>query len=269
MTIQHSDFDRRFGGTKRLYGTKETQRLNEANFCVIGIGGVGSWVAEALARTAIGNITLIDLDDICVTNTNRQIHALHQTVGEAKVDAMASRLHAINPDCNVNVIEDFVTPENVRDYLSNTFDYVIEATDSIKAKAAIIAHCKRNKIPVITAGGAGGQTDPTQIAVSDLTKTIQDPLASKLRSFLKKHYGFTTNSKRKFGVDCVFSTEQLKYPQQDGSVCTTKNLSDGSVKLDCNNGFGAAVVVTASFGFVAAAHAINKYLKKTTETKVS
>ena len=246
---QQSDgFDQRFGGTRRLYGVSETELLSRAHFCVVGIGGVGSWVAEALARTAVGKITLIDLDDICVTNTNRQIHAMTNTVGVAKVDAMAERIKLINPECDVVTLEDFVTADNVSEYINKDMHYVIDATDSIKAKAAMIAHCKRNKIPVITIGGAGGQIDPTQITVADLTKTIQDPLASKLRSQLRRFHNFTNNPKRRFAVDCVYSTEQLRYPQQDGSVCNTKNLSDGSVKLDCNNGFGAAVTVTATFG---------------------
>ncbi|MCF2946769.1 tRNA cyclic N6-threonylcarbamoyladenosine(37) synthase TcdA [Paraglaciecola aquimarina] len=252
----------RFGGTKRLYGHNETQVLQQSHVCIVGIGGVGSWVAEGLARTAIGKITLIDLDDLCVTNTNRQIHALATTIGEAKVDVMAQRIKLINPDCEVNTIEDFVTPENVFELINNQFDYVVDATDSIKAKAAIVAHCKRNKIPVITIGGAGGQIDPTQIAVTDLTKTIQDPLASKLRSELRRFYNFTTNPKRRFAVDCVYSTEQLRYPQADGSVCNKKTLTDGSVKLDCNTGFGAAVAVTATFGFVAVARVIEKILLK-------
>ena len=262
MNPSSENFQQRFGGTQRLYGNQQTTLLSQAHFCVVGIGGVGSWVAEALARTAIGEVTLIDLDDICVTNTNRQIHALQNTVGDAKVDAMAERIKQISPDCKVNCIEDFVTPENVSEYLTAQMHYVIDATDSVNAKAAMIAHCKRNKIPVITIGGAGGQTDPTQIKVADLTKTIQDPLAAKLRSQLRRFYRFSTNPKRRFAVDCVFSTEQLRYPQKDGNVCTTKNLQDGSVKLDCNSGFGAAVTVTATFGFVAVSRAINKYLEK-------
>ena len=262
MTSNSDSFKQRFGGTQRLYGNPQTTLLNNGHFCVVGIGGVGSWVAEALARTAIGEITLIDLDDICVTNTNRQIHAMQNTVGEAKVDAMAARIQQINPECKVNIIEDFVTPENVGQYLKSNLHYVIDATDSVKAKAAMIAHCKRNKIPIITIGGAGGQIDPTQIKVADLTKTIQDPLASKLRSQLRRFHNFSSNPKRRFAVDCVYSTEQLRYPQQDGTVCNTKNLQDGSVKLDCNNGFGAAVTVTATFGFVAVSRAISKYLEK-------
>ena len=159
-------------------------------------------------------------------------------------------------------MQDFVTPNNVQELLHKEFSYVVDATDSIKAKASMIAHCKRNKLPIITIGGAGGQIDPTQITVGDLAKTIQDPLASKLRNYLRRFYNFSKNPKRKFGVECVYSTEQLRYPQEDGTVCHTKNLPQGSVKLDCNGGFGAAVAVTASFGFFAAARVINKLIAK-------
>ncbi len=230
--VQQQTTDQRFGGTQRLYGISGTDVLRKAHVCVVGIGGVGSWVAEGLARTALGHITLIDLDDICVTNTNRQIHALQETVGEAKVEAMAQRIIQINPVCRVTQIEDFVTPDNVSELLSNIYDYVVDATDSIKAKAAMVAHCKRNKIPIITIGGAGGQIDPTQVAVTDLSKTIQDPLAAKLRSELRRFYNFSSNPKRRFGIDCVYSTEQLRYPQPDGSVWSKKTLNDGSVKVD-------------------------------------
>lgn len=262
MSQQQPVTEQRFGGTQRIYGMSATDILRQSHVCIVGIGGVGSWVAEGLARTAVGHITLIDLDDICVTNTNRQIHALLGTVGEAKVEAMAHRILQINPACRVSQIEDFVTPENVSLILNNSYDYVVDATDSIKAKAAMVAHCKRNKIPIITIGGAGGQIDPTQVGVTDLSKTIQDPLASKLRSELRRFYNFTSNPKRRFGIDCVFSTEQLRYPQADGSVCMRKNMADGSVKLDCNTGLGAAVAVTATFGFVATARVIDKLISR-------
>lgn len=256
------DSDLRFGGLERLYGTKETLFLKSAHVCVVGIGGVGSWVVESLARTAVGTLTIIDLDDVCVTNTNRQIHALTSTVGQPKVSAMEQRILQINPDCKVNSVQDFLMPNNVADLLSKEMHYVVDATDSIKAKAAIVAHCKRHKIPVITVGGAGGQIDPTQITVGDLAKTKQDPLAAKLRSELRRFHRFSSNLKRRFGVECVYSLEQLRYPQSDGSVCFEKNLENGSVKLDCNGGFGAAVAVTASFGFIAASRVVNKLLEK-------
>lgn len=259
-------YDQRFGGLARLYGTQQLQWLRASHIAVVGIGGVGSWVAEALVRSGIGNLSLYDLDDVCVTNTNRQIHALNNTVGQSKVLAMQARIALINPECHIRAVQDFVTPNNVRELLTGDstppLHYVIDATDSIKAKAAMIACCQRNKLPIITIGGAGGQIDPTQITVGDLAKTIQDPLAAKLRNYLRRFYHFTSNPKRKFNVECVYSTEQLRYPQEDGSVCHRKNLSQGSVKLDCNNGFGASVAVTASFGFFAAARVINKILEK-------
>ncbi|NRA59907.1 MAG: tRNA cyclic N6-threonylcarbamoyladenosine(37) synthase TcdA [Psychrobium sp.] len=253
-----NQFDLRFGGTKRLYGEAAVAKLSQSHVCVIGIGGVGSWAAEALARSAVGEITLIDLDDICVSNVNRQIHALSGTIGQSKVEVMSNRIKAINPDCTVNEIEDFIDPDNLSQLLSKDMDYVIDAIDSIKAKVALIAYCKRNKIKIITVGGAGGQTDPTKIQISDLAKTFQDPLAAKVRSELRRHYNFTKNPQRRFQVECVFSTEHLVYPQSDGSVCSQKPQSDGPMKMDCANGFGAATVVTASFGFVAVARVIKK-----------
>ena len=257
-----SQSDLRFGGSERLYGVSEVEALRKAHVCVIGIGGVGSWVAEALARTAIGTITLIDLDDICVTNTNRQIHALRSTIGRSKVEVMAERIRQINPDCQVNEVEDFVTPDNLGELVTGDFDYVVDAIDSLRAKVALIAHCKRNKIKMITVGGAGGQKDPTQIQVADLAKTYQDPLAAKVRNELRRHYNFTKNPKRRFQIECVFSTEQLVYPQADGSVCQQKATADGPMKMDCSSGFGAATVVTATFGFVAASRVIAKLCEK-------
>lgn len=251
----------RFGGIARLYGNQQLQWLNDAHFCVIGIGGVGSWVAEALARSGIGNLTLIDLDDICVTNTNRQIHALTNTVGAAKVEAMKTRCEAINPSITVNIIDDFITLDNIREHIQD-FDYVIDGIDAVKEKAALIAHCKRNKLPIITIGGAGGQTDPSEIKFGDVAKTTHDPLLAKVRYLLRKQYNFSQNPKRKFDVDCVYSTEQLVYPTSSGEVCAAKQSADSSMNMDCATGFGSATMVTGSFGFFAAAKSIRKYLAK-------
>lgn len=266
-----SDYQTRFGGISRLYGAQQALWLQQARFCIVGIGGVGTWVAEALARSGVGHICLIDLDDICTTNTNRQIHANSKTVGLAKVDVMADRIKLINPDCQLDVIEDFITADNLHEVIGNKdnikFDFVIDAIDSINAKTALIAHCKRNKIGLVVTGGAGGQTDPSQIQYSDLAKTTHDPLLSKVRNQLRRDYNFSKNPKRKFSVDCVFSTEQLQYPQADGSVCQMKSTADGSMRLDCNMGFGAATMVTGSFGFFAAAKAISKYLDKCQRNK--
>ncbi|WP_257275737.1 MULTISPECIES: tRNA cyclic N6-threonylcarbamoyladenosine(37) synthase TcdA [unclassified Endozoicomonas] len=266
MTVasEHSTtgYDARFGGSRRLYGSDAVDRLKQSHICVIGIGGVGSWAAEALARTGVGSITLIDLDDVCVTNINRQLHATTETIGQSKCEVMASRIQSINPDCQCHVIENFITTENVSELISQDFDYVLDAIDSFRIKAALIHHCKRNKIPVITTGGAGGQVDPTQIQITDLTKTWHDPLAKKVRNHLRDFHGFTKNNKRKFGVDCVFSSEQAVYPQPDGTVCQQKPSDLGSTKMDCASGFGATTVVTATFGFVAVSRIIKKIIDK-------
>lgn len=256
------ELSERFGGTERLYGQKQTQWLSESHFIVIGIGGVGSWAAEALARTAVGKLTLIDLDDICVSNTNRQVHTLGATVGQMKVEAMAERIRAINPNCEVLPQMSFITPDNIESLIPKEVNGVIDAIDSIKPKAALISYCRRFKIPLVTTGGAGGQIDPTKIQVADLSKTVQDPLASKTRNLLRRQYKFPAAQKGKFGVDCVYSTEQLVYPQADGSVCAAKPEAGNSTRLDCATGFGASMMVTASFGLTAAAHIVNKSLRR-------
>lgn len=250
--------DQRFGGIARLYGAEAFEKLKSSHVAIAGIGGVGSWAAESLARSGVGEITLIDLDDVCITNTNRQIHAMSDTIGQPKVEAIAERIKKINPACKINLVEDFVTPSNVQTLLTANMDAVIDAIDSIKAKAAIIAHCKRSKIPIVTIGGAGGQVDPTKITRGDLAKTIQDPLAAKLRSELRRFYNFSKNPKRRFQVECIYSTEQLRYPQPDGSVCFNKSAMENGTRLDCAGGFGAVVTVTATFGMFAAASVINR-----------
>ena len=254
--------EQRFGGIRRLYGDEAYETFRQAHVCVIGIGGVGSWAAEALARSGIGRITLIDMDDVCITNTNRQIHALDGNIGKAKIDVMAERIKLINPDCQVNCVEDFITPDNLSELLSEPFDYIIDAIDSMKPKAALIAWCKRNKRAVITVGGAGGQTDPTKIQCADLSLTVGDPLAAKLRNFLRRYYNFSRNPKRRFSVECVYSLEELKYPQGDGTVAKDRPKNNTETKMGCDTGFGASTVVTATFGFVAVSRVLEKLLKK-------
>ncbi len=253
----------RFSGTARLYGVDGFNRFQQAHICVVGIGGVGSWVAEALARSAIGTLTLIDLDEVCVTNTNRQVHALNSKVGQSKVEVMADRIRDINPDIQCHEEEAFITAENLAQLISEDCNFVVDAIDEVPAKAALIAFCKRKKIPVISIGGAGGQMDPTQIQIADLSKTYQDPLAAKVRSTLRRDYGFSKNVKRRFNVPCVFSTEQLTYPQPDGSACRQKQTTEnGAMRLDCSTGFGASTCVTASFAFVAVARVLEKLATK-------
>lgn len=249
-----NNYEQRFGGIGRLYTPEGLAKLRQSHICVIGIGGVGSWAVEALARSGIGKITMIDMDDICVTNINRQIHAMTGEIGKLKTEAMQERINKINPECQVEIIDDFITTDNIPYYLNRGYDYVIDAIDSVRVKAALIAYCKRNKIRLITTGGAGGQTDPSQIQIIDLSKTIQDPLASKVRSLLRKEYNFSQNPKRKFGVDCVFSTQPLIFPK----------MSEGceiSATMNCANGFGAVTMVTATFAFFAVSRVIDKLLK--------
>ncbi|MBJ7536400.1 tRNA cyclic N6-threonylcarbamoyladenosine(37) synthase TcdA [Marinomonas transparens] len=253
--------DQRFGGIRRLYGDDAYLAFSQAHVCVIGIGGVGSWAAEALARSGIGYITLIDMDDVCITNINRQIHALDGNIGRVKVEVMAERIALINPDCQVTCIEDFITPDNIPELLAEPFSYIIDCIDSIKPKAALIAWCKRNKRKIITVGGAGGQTDPTQIQTADLSRTEKDPLASKVRNFLRRYYNFTRNPKRRFHIECVYSTEQLNYPQGDGTVSKERLKGDTETKMGCDTGFGASTLVTATFGFVAVSRVLDRLTK--------
>ncbi|MDM8349322.1 tRNA cyclic N6-threonylcarbamoyladenosine(37) synthase TcdA [Pseudomonas sp. sp1636] len=248
----------RFAGIARLYGREGAERLAAAHVAVVGIGGVGSWAAEALARSGVGEISLFDLDDVCISNTNRQIQALDATVGQAKVAVMAARIRAINPACVVHAVADFVTRETMAEHITEQLDAVIDCIDSVNAKAALISWCKRRKIQVVTTGGAGGQIDPTQIQVGDLNKTWNDPLAAKVRSTLRRDYNFSRTAGRNYSVPCVFSSEQLRYPKPDGSVCQDKGFVGDGVKLDCAGGFGAAMMVTASFGMVAVAKTVEK-----------
>lgn len=245
------DYERRFGGVSRLYGPEGAKRLRAASVCIIGIGGVGSWSAEALARTGIGRISVVDLDMVAESNTNRQIHALGDIYGKAKVVAIAERIRAINPDCEVSCIEDFVSPENVEILLGNNHSVVIDAIDQVRAKAAMIAFCRGIKTPIIVAGAAGGQMDPTQVRIADLTQTVQDPLLAKVRSLLRREHGFPRDTTKKFKIPAVFSTEHLRYPEKNSS-CDTEHAPSG---LSCA-GFGSSVCVTSVFGMAAAAHAI-------------
>lgn len=242
------DHSRRFGGLARLYGDAALARLSAAHVCVVGIGGVGSWAAEALARSGVGRLTLIDLDHVVESNLNRQIHALDQTLGQAKVLAMQERIAGINPACAVATIEEFVTPENVATLMPGC-TCVVDAIDQVRAKAALIAHCRAAGIPVVTTGAAGGKSDPAQMRVDDLSRTSQDPLAAKLRATLRRDYGFPRDPKKKFGVQCVYSLEPVRRPAA-ADFCES-----GPQGLSCA-GYGSSVCVTASFGLAAASRAL-------------
>lgn len=262
MTTE-SGFHVRFGGIQRLYGTDAAAHIRQLHICVIGLGGVGSWSVEALARTGVGKLTLIDYDTVSIGNINRQLPALTDTVDQKKHAVLSRRVNGINPECKLNIIDDFITGRNMEEYLhkDHAYDYVIDAIDSIKFKAAMINHCRRCKIPIITTGGAGGLTDPTAITIKDLSRTYNDPLAAKVRASLRKDYGYTRNAKRSFRVECVFSTQHPVYPKSDGTVSKEKPGIHG-VSLDCSLGYGSVSFVTATFGNVAAYRVIEKSLQK-------
>ena len=244
------DLERRFGGVGRLYGDSALAVLAATRVCVVGVGGVGSWAVEALARSAVGHITLIDMDHVAESNINRQLPATEPELGRAKVEVLRERVGMINPECRVETIEDFVTVDNPALLIAGDHDWVLDCIDSFRVKAALIAFCRRRRQSVITVGGAGGQRDATRVRVSDLRKTEQDPLLARTRKLLRQDYGFPSNPKRRFGVPCVWSDEPQAAP---AGAC--ESTPEGS--LNCA-GFGACMPVTASFGLVAAGYVIDK-----------
>lgn len=258
--LSDSDYERRFGGIARLYGMEGFERLQNAHVCIVGVGGVGSWVVEALSRSAIGQLTLIDLDHVAESNINRQLQALGSSLGKAKVLALKDRILDINPRCQVNVIEEFVEPDNMSELVTKSYDFVVDCIDGFRTKTRLIAHCRRNKIKLITVGGAGGQVDPSRVRIVDLSKTINDPLMAKVRRLLRTDYGFPTKPQRKFSVPCVYSEEPLVYPTPEGGVCQQKPEA-GTTGLNCASGFGSMTSVTGTFGFFAASYVLNKIAK--------
>lgn len=255
-------YKQRFGGIARLYGSDSLDLLAQAHFVVVGLGGVGTWAAEAAVRSGVGEITLIEMDDVCVTNTNRQLHALQSHIGASKNQVMRARLLEINPELRVNSVEDFLDIDNIQELILPKHDVVIDAMDAAHIKAGLVAYCSARKIRLITVGSSGGKLSPQSVSVGDLAHTEGDPMLAKIRNQLFRHYKFSRDKNRKFRVDAVFSAEQMVYPKPDGSVCTDKQFLQDGVKLDCTGGFGSSVMVTGTFGFVATAKAVERYLQK-------
>lgn len=253
----------RFAGIDRLYGAGSIERLSRCRVAVVGLGGVGSWVAEALARSALGYLRLIDADDVCLSNTNRQLPALEGTHGHAKVAVMAARCQRISPLLDVEPVPAFVTAANLEAQLAGELDLVIDACDSFRSKVEMIAWCRRRKLPIVVSGSAGGRTDPTLVRARDLSRTEHDAMLARVRKVLRAEFGFPRNKDRYFGVPAVYSLENVRYPQPDGSVCGVRPVADdgGSLKLDCGGGLGAATHVTGAFAFAMAGKAIELLLK--------
>jgi tRNA threonylcarbamoyladenosine dehydratase len=249
------EYERRFAGVAKIYGDTAFEHYERSHVVVIGIGGVGSWAVEALARTGIGELTLVDMDVVAASNINRQLPAMSSTLGHEKIEVMAERCRSINPRMKINLIDDYLTPDNVQQLLPPSADLILDCIDDVKAKLALMLHCRFNKIPLIVSGGAGGKLDPLKIRVADLSKTEQDPMLAKLRAQLRSK-GICKKPKDKFGITCIYSIDN---PFSSADVCPSAGLRCG--------GYGSAVVVTSSFAMVAVSEVLKKLDHIHTKTK--
>lgn len=252
-----ADYLARFGGVGRLHGAVALPRLQAAHVTVVGVGGVGSWVVEALARSGIGALTLVDLDDVCVTNTNRQLHAVADNVGRPKVAVMAERVRAINPECRVTERAEFFTAQSAGRLLAERCDWLVDAIDGMSNKALLLASCVERGQPVLSIGGAGGRRDATRIRVGDLGESQGDELLRQVRKKLRRDHGFARGEGNAYGIPCVYSNEKPVFPWADGT-CATEPEPGSSLKLDCASGFGTGVFVTGAFGFAAAGEVVRR-----------
>jgi len=241
---------RQFAGIRQLYGDEALARLNASHVVVAGLGGVGSWAAEALVRSGLGRISLIDMDHISISNVNRQAHALYSTLGASKIEVMASRLRDIRPDLDVRLIDDFLTVDNLRDQLNFHFDGCIDAIDQPVVKAALIAQLHEQSTPLVVCGAAGGRRDPLALKAQDLAFTTQDALLSNVRARLRRQYGFPRDLNKAFGLTAIYSVEALQ-GQKAGD--------DAGSALACS-GFGSSMMLTASMGLASVVRLIEKLM---------
>lgn len=250
----------RFSGIGRLYGADALPRLRRARVTVIGTGGVGSWTAEALARSGIGHLTLIDPDEVCVTNSNRQLPALEGQYGRPKIAVIAERIRQIQPGIEVTEIPSFFTAATAPDLLAGDHDVVIDGIDDVKLKALLVASCRERGLPLVVSGGAGGKSDPSAVRTADLAFATNDRLLKLVRKELRQSHGYPEESARvPFGARAVYSIENARYPWSDGSV-REQSEPGTHLRLNCESGFGTATPVTGTFGFTAAAEAIELLL---------
>lgn len=252
------DFEQRFGGIARLYGREVLARFRRKHVCVVGVGGVGSWVVEALARSGIGALTMIDLDDVCVTNVNRQLPAMDGNLGRPKVAVLAERVRAISPSCRVQAVAEFLTESNAERRLLPEYDYVIDAVDRVAIKVLMIVRCRELGVPILTMGGAGGRRDALQVRMADLNRTAGDRLLKTVRKVLRSEFGFAAAGKKRHGVKAVYSEEQQVFPWSDG-ICRPGAEPGGSLRMDCASGYGAAMHVTAAFALAACGAVLEEF----------
>ncbi len=263
MDSRQKIYRERFAGIDRLYGRGAAMRLAECHVAVVGLGGVGSWAVEALTRSGVGKLTLIDADDICLSNTSRQLHALDGQYGRNKGTALAERVLAINPSITVEVVQEFLIAANLEALLARGYDLVIDACDSVRSKLDLVIACKRRRLPLVVVGSAGGRIDPTLVRVRDLSRTEHDALLALMRKRLRADHGFPRNADRYFGIPAVYSMENVKYPHPDGIVSGVrpKMESATALRLDCGGGLGAATHVTGAFAFAAVGRGLELLLK--------
>lgn len=267
MTDNDADYDRRFSGLERLYGPGSQQPLQQAHVLVAGLGGVGSWCAEALARSGVGALTLVDMDHIAESNINRQLHALTDTLGQSKIQAMADRIHGINPSCQVNLVDDFVSPENVAELFALGCSFIIDCTDQAQAKTAMILEARKRQLPLLVCGGAGGKNNPLSLRAGDISVATNDALLAKLRNTLRRLHGYPKASDQagkprkrvpKMNVRVLWFDQPVSLPIivpiNTGSV--TPVLAPVLQGLSCS-GYGSAVTITATMGMVAAHEALD------------
>ncbi len=265
-----NDVERRFGGLSRLYGPDANIALQHARVAVVGIGGVGSWAAEALARSGIGGLTLIDMDHVAESNVNRQVQALTQTLGQAKIEAMGARIQGINADCKLELVDDFLTPDNVAELLHESIDYVLDCTDQVPAKIAMVLQARQRKQPLLVCGGAGGKTNMLSLRAGDLSEATHDALLGRMRNMLRREHGFARAANEagkikkrvpKMGVRVLWIDQPTILPSAWQSNESESHADTGAPLqgLACA-GYGSSVTVTASMGFAAAAEAISTIL---------
>ncbi|MET0333858.1 MAG: tRNA threonylcarbamoyladenosine dehydratase [Rhizobacter sp.] len=253
------DLERRFGGLRRLHGDAGYQALRAARIGVVGLGGVGSWAVEALARSGVSELTLIDMDHVAESNINRQVQAMGATLGQAKGEALRARIADIHPGCDVQLIDDFVTATNWPEVLTRDVDVLIDACDQVQAKTAMAHWAMQHKVHFVTVGAAGGKNKPQAVEIEDLANTTHDPLLASMRQRLRKQHGAARNGK--IGVRCVFSREPVATPANASCEIDAGASATVDGSLNCH-GYGSSVVVTATFGLVAASEALQCVLRR-------
>lgn len=252
----------RFVGFTQLVGADAYERIARASVCVVGLGGVGSWSVEALARCGVGALTLVDLDEVCVTNVNRQLHALSSTVGTSKAEAMGARVREINPACAVRVIKKFFSQRTADEILSCGYSLVLDTIDTAEHKVTLLAECAARGIPAISVGSAGNRTAPTTARVEDLSKTIHDPLLQIVRKKLRQEHNFPRGERTRFDIPCVYAPLQQGPREADEGGCALGEQQPQARPKSCNAGLGSAVFMTGTIGFIAAGEAISLLSKE-------